>query len=135
MMRSFAKRTREPLSRVLLEEAVRHQTVVFVNPPIDFYVFHLGFMRMGTPLPIPEHRPRFLRNGCRKPPPPAGSRARALALLSFVSPQPATASKPTNPYPASHPLFLQEPAFITRQRHAADQREMAAAGAFHDCRA
>lgn len=49
----FAKLSRDPLSRVLLDDAVATQTVVFVNPPSQFFVSHLLPMRAGTKLPIP----------------------------------------------------------------------------------
>jgi hypothetical protein len=45
--------SREPLSRVLEDDAVRAQTVIFVNPPAPLYVSHLAAMRAGTPAPIP----------------------------------------------------------------------------------
>lgn len=53
-MKSFAELSRDPLSRVLLDDEVRRQTVVFVNPPAQFFVSHLAAMRLGTDAPIPE---------------------------------------------------------------------------------
>ncbi len=52
-MRPFELASRDPLSRVLLDDAVRGQTVVFVNPASPFFVSHLRSMRLGTALPIP----------------------------------------------------------------------------------
>jgi hypothetical protein len=49
----FARVSRDPLSRVLLDDAVARQTVVFVNPPSQFFVSHFESMRVGTKLPIP----------------------------------------------------------------------------------
>src|SRR6201999_1639317 len=53
-MNVFARLSRDPLSRVLLDDAVRAQTVVFVNPPAQFFVSHLAAMRSGTDAPLPE---------------------------------------------------------------------------------
>jgi hypothetical protein len=52
-MNVFAKLSRDPLSKVLLDDAVRGQTVVFVNPPTHFFVSHLAAMRAGTDVPAP----------------------------------------------------------------------------------
>jgi hypothetical protein len=52
-MNVFAVLSRDPLSRVLLDDAVRGQTVVFVNPPTQFFVSHLQVMRAGTEVPAP----------------------------------------------------------------------------------
>jgi hypothetical protein len=53
-MNLFARYSRDPLSRVLLDDAVRGQTAVFVNPPTPFLIAHLGAMRAGTGLPVPK---------------------------------------------------------------------------------
>jgi len=53
VMTSFARLSRDPLSRVLLDDAVPAQTVVFVNPPAQFFVSHFAAMRLGTDAPIP----------------------------------------------------------------------------------
>jgi hypothetical protein len=52
-MTAFSRLSRDPLSRVLLDDAVRGQTVVFVNPPAPFFVANLMSMRVGTTLPVP----------------------------------------------------------------------------------
>jgi hypothetical protein len=52
-MSIFARVSRDPLSRVLLDDAVRGQTVVFVNPPAQFFVSHLLASRAGTEAPMP----------------------------------------------------------------------------------
>ena len=52
-MRQFSQLSRDPLSRVLLDDAVRGQTIVFVNPPSSFFVSHLRAMRFGTEAPVP----------------------------------------------------------------------------------
>lgn len=53
-MSLFARLSRDPLERMLLDDAVRSQTVVFLNPPAPFFVAHLLTARMGTSLPTPE---------------------------------------------------------------------------------
>ena len=53
-MSLFAKLSRDPLSRVLLDDGARGATVVFVNPPAPFFVATLGPMRAGTSLPMPS---------------------------------------------------------------------------------
>jgi hypothetical protein len=53
-MSLFAKLSRDPLSRVLLDEGARGAVAVFVNPPAPFFVATLGPMRAGTPLPMPS---------------------------------------------------------------------------------
>jgi hypothetical protein len=52
-MNRFAVLSRDPLSRVLLDDAVRGDTVVFLNPPTQFFVSHLVVTREGTAAPIP----------------------------------------------------------------------------------
>jgi hypothetical protein len=52
-MLMFARLSRDPLSRVLLDDAVRAQTVVFVNPPTPFFVSQMSATRAGTTLPVP----------------------------------------------------------------------------------
>lgn len=53
-MGMFAQLSRDPLAKVLLDDAVRAETVVFVNPPTHFFVSHLAAMRRGTDAPVPE---------------------------------------------------------------------------------
>jgi hypothetical protein len=53
-MKLFARLSRDPLSRVLEDDAVRGQTAVFVNPPAQFFMSHLGAMRAGTGEPMPS---------------------------------------------------------------------------------
>jgi hypothetical protein len=52
-MNIFARVSRDPLEKVLLDDAVRGQTAVFVNPPTQFFVSHLRAMRAGTAEPMP----------------------------------------------------------------------------------
>jgi hypothetical protein len=52
-MTTFSRFSRDPLSRVLLDDAVPRQTAVFVNPPSQFMLAHLGLMREGTGAPLP----------------------------------------------------------------------------------
>jgi hypothetical protein len=49
----FIRFSRDPLSRVLLDEATREKTAIFVNPPAQFFVSHLRAMRHGTGEPLP----------------------------------------------------------------------------------
>jgi hypothetical protein len=61
-LRSLARLSRDPLQRVLLDDGVRAQTVVFVNPPAPIFVAHFAAMRVGTSLPRPL-RTRALFDG------------------------------------------------------------------------
>ncbi len=71
-MNLFSQLSRDPLSRVLLDEGVSRKTVVFVNPPTQFFVSHLAAMRAGTGAPIPRGRAPSCRAFT-----PRGSPARA----------------------------------------------------------
>lgn len=53
-MNLFAKHSRDPLSRVLLDEGARDTLAVFVNPPTPFFVATLVPTRLGTGLPVPS---------------------------------------------------------------------------------
>lgn len=50
----FAKLSRDPLSRVLLDEGAKDTLAVFVNAPSPFFVATLVPSRLGTTLPVPS---------------------------------------------------------------------------------
>ncbi len=52
-MNMFARLSRDPLERILQDDAVRSQTVVFVNPPGAFFASHFMTMRAASTEPTP----------------------------------------------------------------------------------